>query len=104
MLTGRASAAGAAAKTFGRTVAAWGRVQGETMLAMMLPPKAGRVWTSCPSPSMSSPVQSAVNPKRRRAATRGARSRPFGVAPKSSTAGFSLATTAASAVVNPSVV
>ena len=73
------------------------------MLAMMLPPKAGRVWTSRPSASMSSPVQSAVNPNRKRAATRGARSRPFGVAPKSRTAGFSFATTEASTVVNPSV-
>lgn len=74
------------------------------MLAMMLPPKAGRVCTSWPCSSMASPVQSAVRPNRRRAATRGARSRPLGVAPKSSTEGFSLATTAASAVVNPSVV
>ena len=31
-------------KTPSRTVAIWGRCSGLTMVAMMLPPKAGRIW------------------------------------------------------------
>ncbi len=52
------------------------------MVAMMLPPKVGRVWSSSRfSISMSRPVQSAVRPVLRTAATRGKNERPSAVAP-----------------------
>ena len=72
-----------------RTVAICGRCSGLTMVAMMLPPNAGRIWyrmfcqvspLAVKSPMRRS-VQSAVRPVRRALATRGARSRPVVVAP-----------------------
>ena len=49
--------------TLGRTVAICGRVCGHSMVAIMLPPKAGRVCSSIPSSSLiSRRVQSAVKP------------------------------------------
>ena len=86
--------------TPGRTVAICGRKSGMAMVAMVLPPNAGRVMSSClcrvslpgmgvmgKSP-MSSLVQSAVRPVCTVAATQGARSRPMAVAPKSTTSGL----------------
>lgn len=71
-----------AANTPGRTVAIWGRWAGQTMVAMRLPPNAGRVcWSSPVSGSADSAVQSAVSPVRSRTATAGASSRPNAVAP-----------------------
>ena len=71
--------------TPGRTVAIWGKVV-DWMVAITLPPKAGRVMLSTLS-SRESSVQSAVSPVSSLAATRGASSLPRGVAPNSTTAG-----------------
>ena len=68
--------------TPGRTVDICGRCSGHLMVAIRLPPKAGRVISnSWVSSLMVSLVQSAVRPVPRRAAMRGARSRPMVVAP-----------------------
>ena len=76
-----ASSAGAE-NTPGRTVAIWGRCAGQTIVAIRLPPKAGRVcWRSPACASTSSTVQSAVRPVCRRCATAGASTRPKTVAP-----------------------
>ena len=72
-----------------RTVAICGRTSGQMIVAMMLPPKAGRICIRLPFSSMSRAVQSAVRPQRRYDATLGPRSRPTGVAPKSTEYGFS---------------
>ena len=59
----RVRSPGSACITLGRTVAICGRKPPLRMVAMMLPPKAGRVWSRSPvSGSMASPVQSAVSP------------------------------------------
>jgi hypothetical protein len=75
--------------TFGRTVAICGRVNSHRIVAMTLPPKAGRV---CSSSLLSglivSSVQSAVRPALMRAATRDARSRPMLDAPISTISGL----------------
>ena len=70
-----------AEKILYRTVQNWGRVLGVTIWAMMLPPKAGRIWTRSVFSFISSMVQSAVRPAWTRAATLGARERPSTVAP-----------------------
>ncbi len=58
------------------------------MVAMMLPPKAGLVWSSNRrSGSMSRPVQSAVRPVPTSTATRGKKDRPMVVAPHRTTSG-----------------
>jgi hypothetical protein len=68
--------------TRGLTVAICGRLFGQRIVAMMLPPKAGLIWRKLRvSSSMSSDVQSAVSPVLRRAATRGMNDLPIGVAP-----------------------
>ena len=93
--------------TPGRTVAIWGRLSGHAIVAIVLPPNAGRVirswlcFCSCPgiafrgkSP-ISSTVQSAVRPVATRADTRGPRSRPIAVAPTRTISGlYSLITDA----------
>ena len=74
--------ASSACITPGLTVAIWGRKFGQTIVAMILPPKAGRViQRPFVSSSISSFVQSAVKPVCTLADTRGARSRPIAVAP-----------------------
>ena len=73
--------------TPGRTVDIWGRCSVHMMVAIRLPPKAGRVIISCLSSDISSFVQSAVRPVARRAESLGARSRPMVVAPKSTISG-----------------
>jgi len=61
----------------GRTVDICGRCAGQTMVAMILPPKVGRVWSSSrASRSISSPVQSAVRPVLNVDATLGMKARP----------------------------
>ena len=78
----RESSRGAGFMTLCRTVAICGRWFGVTIVAMMLPPKAGRVWWRFPvSASMSSTVQSAVRPVYSLAATFGMKERPMAVAP-----------------------
>jgi hypothetical protein len=58
-------------------VAIWGYVRGVMMVAMMLPPKAGRVWSKRRfSGSMAKAVQSAVRPVFKAAATWGIKARP----------------------------
>ncbi len=75
--------------TLCRTVAICGRWFGQTIVAMMLPPKAGRVWSRRPvSSSISRPVQSAVRPVSTRTATRGIMDRPRVVAPLSTISGW----------------
>jgi hypothetical protein len=74
--------------TRGRTVDICGRCLGHRMVAMMLPPKAGRVCSSSPSSLMSSPVQSAVSPVWISTATRERKLRPAQVAPASMISGF----------------
>ena len=60
-----------------------GRVLGVTMVAMILPPKAGRVWSRFfVSGSIASSVQSAVRPALVATATREMRLRPMVVAPQ----------------------
>src|SRR5579875_2588950 len=54
---------------------------------IILPPKAGLYCTRRCCPSMLRSMQSPVRPRLRRAATRGARSRPSAVDPSSTTAG-----------------
>ena len=76
-----------------RTVAICGPSQELTMVAMMLPPNAGRICisrffrdffaTRSSKSSISRAVQSAVRPVIRVEATRGARERPMWVAPNS---------------------
>ena len=67
--------------------------------AMMLPPKAGRIWSISVLGSMSSVVQSAVRPVWNRVASRGARERPRAVAPMSTELGLRLAMQSAAALV-----
>ncbi len=75
------------------TVAIWGLLSVVMMVAMMLPPYAGRVWSrSWVSGSMSKPVQSAVKPVSRQAATFGPRDRPMAVAPTRKMLGFTSST------------
>ena len=84
----RASERSGARKVRGRTVAIWGRHTGVLMVAMTLPPIAGRVWSSSPvSRSISSPVQSAVSPVSSSAARAGRVVRPDVVAGARTTSG-----------------
>lgn len=77
-------------KTCGRTVPICGRLSGQMISAMMLPPRAGRVHTMVfLSSSTPSCVQPAVRPVFKELATRGPRSRPMFVAPTRNTFGFS---------------
>ena len=76
------SSGAGAVKTPGLTVAIWGRVSAQTMVAIRFPPKAGRVCLRRPvSGSISRTVQSAVRPVLKDAATMGAMVLPKGVAP-----------------------
>ncbi len=85
--------------TPGRTVDICGRYSGQTMVAMMLPPKAGRVMSRFrEASSMAKAVQSAVRPVAARADTRGARSRPMVVAPKKTMPGLYRSTAAMTAL------
>ena len=62
------------------------------IVAMMLPPNAGRVWCSrWLSLSIDSAVQSAVRPVRARTATLAKNARPTAVAPARMTSGLCLA-------------
>ena len=89
--------------TFGRMVAICGRVFGQMMVPNRFPPKVGRVTSSSASPSatlvwsISILVASAVRPAFRRAATRGARSRPSTVAPVRKESGLNSVMTCVSA-------
>ena len=92
--------------TFGRTVAICGRWFGVMMVAMMLPPNAGRVWcrSICSAPvslffvsSTLSIVQSAVRPVRTFTATRAKNARPTAVAPARITSGLCFSTSCATA-------
>ena len=74
--------------TPGRTVAICGRCSVQIMVAIRLPPKAGRVICRSPVSPTSSLVQSAVSPVTLRAESRGPRSRPMVVAPISTTLGL----------------
>ena len=75
--------------TLWRTVAIWGLWFCVRIVAMMFPPKAGRVWrSSLVAGSMASSVQSAVSPVRMRAATRGRSERPTTVPPPRKTSGL----------------
>ena len=67
--------------TPGRTVDICGRCSLQMMVAIKLPPNAGRVINRSRSSEISNPVQSAVNPVSTRADKRGPRSRPMVVAP-----------------------
>ena len=70
MTPSRPASRGGMPLDIGRTVAIWGRWFGVLMVAMILPPMAGRVWSRLPVPSsISSSVQSAVRPVTMRAAT-----------------------------------
>ena len=99
----RAGAGGGTLNTPGRTVAIWDGESLVMIVAMTLPPSAGRVCLRIAvrltvpfekSP-ISSRVQSAVSPERQAYATRGASSRPSGLAPNSITCGFLSTTSAA---------
>ena len=90
-----------------RTVAICGRLYGHAIVAIVLPPNAGRVirsWfgmvsfvmLSVKSP-ISSTVQSAVRPVATRADTRGPKSRPIAVAPTNIISGLYSLITEASA-------
>ena len=75
------------------------------MVAMTLPPKAGRVWRRSRRPSCSPiarPVQSAVSPVRSRTARRGPRDLPREVAPISRMLGHTSPTSPAIAAVRAS--
>ncbi len=74
--------------TPGRTVANWGLLFSVTMLAMTLPPKAGRVWIKFPSGSIARAVQSAVSPVRNSTESLGASARPSRVPPINTTDGL----------------
>ena len=74
--------------TPGRTVAICGRCSVHIMVAMRLPPNAGRVIKRSPASEISNFVQSAVRPVTIRAERRGPRSRPIVVAPMSTTSGL----------------
>ena len=80
---------GAAAMTLWRTVAICGLCRGQTIVAMMFPPKAGLVCMRSPvSGSISRAVQSAVRPVFTREATMGMKERPMKVAPASTMDGL----------------
>ena len=106
---------GAFCITPGRTVAICGRKSGQAMVAMVLPPNAGRVisswlcFVSLPGTGfigkspISSFVQSAVRPVWILAQTRGPRSRPIAVAPIRKISGLNSLITDAIACVYGSV-
>ena len=73
--------------TPGRTVDICGRCSLQMMVAIRLPPNAGRVISKSRSSEISRAVQSAVRPVERRADSRGPKSRPMVVAPISTMAG-----------------
>ena len=86
----RPACTGAGRSECGLTVAICGRLSGVLMVAMMLPPAAGRVCNSSPVPSsISRFVQSAVRPARSRAAVQGMTVRPVVVAAASMMSGCS---------------
>ena len=103
--------------TPGRTVAICGRLFGQAIVAIVLPPNAGRVmrswlcfWvSSLPAGTVSgklpisSCVQSAVRPVSTRAEVLGPRSRPIAVAPIRTISGLNLLMTSESACVYGSV-
>ncbi len=90
--------------TPGRAVAIWDLELFVRIVAMTLPPKAGRVWSSRPTSPlrelsrMSRPVQSAVRPQPVRYDTIGASMRPCGVAAYSTICGTYLSTASAIAL------
>ena len=83
----RAGSLGFVRITPGRTVDICGRCSLQMIVAIRLPPKAGRVISKSFSGEMSRPVQSAVRPVVSRADNRGPRSRPIVVAPINTMAG-----------------
>ena len=101
--------------TPGRTVAIWGLLSGQAIVAIVFPPNAGRVinnWLCfCSFPGIalngkspiSRTVQSAVKPVWTRADTRGPRSRPIAVAPTNMISGLYSLITDANACVYGSV-
>ena len=88
----RAGSNAGARNTFGRTVPICGFVSGQILVAIRLPPKAGRVQSTQRCASTSRCVQSAVSPVCSRQEMRGPRSRPTFVAPIMSTSGAYLRT------------